>query len=425
MAQARNTAHISARSRRVLRRLTAHSEEIAVDLMDAIRSGSPAYGRIRDHDLLERFVDVSSERLHMFGRWVDSGGLLTEGDRDALRAGGVLTAQSLIPLDAMIDAVRAAQRSLWTWITEACGEDHAGKAAALELVRLLVGFVDETTAEATAAYLDVKEQVVADDARLRRDVLEELLSGRPQTARRGLSDLGFSADEATVVLVAAPDDRADREGLQAVYAALDVALPKDAPRLLVVRFDELVGLVAVRGSVEVREIVEAAMTTAQRVRGIDVVAGLSSISTNIDDVPRRYEEAHKALEIAATQPGRVAALPDVPLLDQLVLQADFATVRSVSGAVWDLMEEDAAQGGALVRTLLAFVEADMSAAVAAQELVVHPNTVHYRLKRIREITGRDTRAFNDLVDLVLSVRLVHNGMRRGWPDGGRASIRSV
>jgi len=36
--------------------------------------------------------------------------------------------------------------------------------------------------------------------------------------------------------------------------------------------------------------------------------------------------------------------------------------------------------------------------------VLHPNTVRYRLRRIGELTGQDTRRFEDLVDLVTVIQ---------------------
>jgi sugar diacid utilization regulator len=38
---------------------------------------------------------------------------------------------------------------------------------------------------------------------------------------------------------------------------------------------------------------------------------------------------------------------------------------------------------------------------------VHANTVHYRLRRVRELTGRDPRRFAELVELTAALELAH------------------
>jgi DNA-binding PucR family transcriptional regulator len=58
-----------------------------------------------------------------------------------------------------------------------------------------------------------------------------------------------------------------------------------------------------------------------------------------------------------------------------------------------------------VATLRAYADAGLQVLPAARALHVHPNTVHYRLGRIGELTGRDPRRFADVSDLLLALRL--------------------
>lgn len=60
---------------------------------------------------------------------------------------------------------------------------------------------------------------------------------------------------------------------------------------------------------------------------------------------------------------------------------------------------------ALHDTIAAFVANDMSVRQTAQALLVHPNTVNYRLKRILELTGMNPRCTTDLFTLLLASRL--------------------
>ena len=59
----------------------------------------------------------------------------------------------------------------------------------------------------------------------------------------------------------------------------------------------------------------------------------------------------------------------------------------------------------LRETIIAYVANDMSAGQTARALSVHANTVHYRLRRILELTGMDPRSTPDLFTLLLACRL--------------------
>jgi sugar diacid utilization regulator len=70
------------------------------------------------------------------------------------------------------------------------------------------------------------------------------------------------------------------------------------------------------------------------------------------------------------------------------------------------VEEDLATGGILVETLSTYVSHDLNAKLTAMHLHVHANTIYYRLDRIAERTGCDVRRVEDLIDLLLAVRLI-------------------
>jgi sugar diacid utilization regulator len=59
----------------------------------------------------------------------------------------------------------------------------------------------------------------------------------------------------------------------------------------------------------------------------------------------------------------------------------------------------------LTKTIRAFAGADLNLRVADERLQVHPNTAHYRLRRIEERTGRNPRHIADLLDLLVAIAL--------------------
>jgi purine catabolism regulator len=46
--------------------------------------------------------------------------------------------------------------------------------------------------------------------------------------------------------------------------------------------------------------------------------------------------------------------------------------------------------------------------MTARRLNVHPNTVHHRLRRIADITGRDVRRVADLIDLLAGITILES-----------------
>ncbi|NEC65760.1 helix-turn-helix domain-containing protein, partial [Streptomyces sp. SID9727] len=75
------------------------------------------------------------------------------------------------------------------------------------------------------------------------------------------------------------------------------------------------------------------------------------------------------------------------------------------GPVHELVRADLAAGGELVRSLTAYLDASGDVARAAARLVVHPNTLRYRLRRARERFGVDLDDPDTRLLVTLAVRL--------------------
>jgi len=71
------------------------------------------------------------------------------------------------------------------------------------------------------------------------------------------------------------------------------------------------------------------------------------------------------------------------------------------GEIIDLIEEDPADE-VLFRTLTALFDHHLSVSAAARALHIHRNTLHYRLRRIAELTTYDYKAADGLVMLRLA-----------------------
>jgi ribose 5-phosphate isomerase RpiB len=83
---------------------------------------------------------------------------------------------------------------------------------------------------------------------------------------------------------------------------------------------------------------------------------------------------------------------------------------------------DAVRGALLVDTVLTYCAQGYSFARTAEVLRSHPNTIRYRLDKVRELTGLDHRVAEDLVVLTLCARLLGG---RTWNTRARLRGRAV
>ncbi|MFJ1735341.1 PucR family transcriptional regulator [Streptomyces sp. NPDC088254] len=88
-----------------------------------------------------------------------------------------------------------------------------------------------------------------------------------------------------------------------------------------------------------------------------------------------------------------------------VLDAVRPVWESGEGPVHELIRADLAGGGELVRTLAAYFDTGGDVTAAAGRLVVHPNTLRYRIVRLRERDGVDVDDPDTRLLLTLAARL--------------------
>jgi hypothetical protein len=127
-----------------------------------------------------------------------------------------------------------------------------------------------------------------------------------------------------------------------------------------------------------------------------------SIGERVDSLPlagRSCRQSLSALEIAIyrSQRGKVVQCTEV-ILEVLLAHNAWVSKRIVSSRLSPLLEKPH-----LVDTLRAYISAEMSLQRTAELLVVHPNTVAYRLRQIAALTGRDMRKLTDMADLIVGL----------------------
>ena len=292
-----------------------------------------------------------------------------------MRERGAQRARELMPLDALLETYLIGQRTVWEAIVAAAGDTPEGMRAAQDLTAFTFRYTHAINVAVAEAYLHESRALAGEAERARRDLLERLLAG---------GDPGPRAE--TLGLRHGRRVRGDRRG-RARTAPTVRALERVDP-FVVVRPDEVVALARVyarRGPRELRAELERT----------GVSAGITTVCTGLAEIARGYGEARRALRHA----DPVAALEEIALFDYLAESADETARRLLPRGI----EQARA---ARPRRCSAYADCDLNVARTAEHLGVHANTIHYRLRRVHELTGRDPRRFADLVELTTALRLV-------------------
>jgi sugar diacid utilization regulator len=121
-----------------------------------------------------------------------------------------------------------------------------------------------------------------------------------------------------------------------------------------------------------------------------VSVGLGPPSSAVTEYGDAYRLVAGALDLVqrAGQRDRVVALGDLGIY-RLLLQVKRPEelIEFMHGVLRPLYEYDGRRDTTLVETLRAFLGCGFSAAATAEALIVHPNTISYRLRRIEELLG--------------------------------------
>ncbi len=147
------------------------------------------------------------------------------------------------------------------------------------------------------------------------------------------------------------------------------------------------------------------------------VGGPAGSMSRIAGVRAQADAALRALRHPAVRGPAVRTVEDMALAVLLLHLADVTETLSLSDAGGALrrLRQNEGQDGPLAATLAAYLAAAGATDTAAETLHIHPNTMRYRLRRIREVSGLD---FADadamlLAHLQLRVRELRTGARQG------------
>jgi DNA-binding PucR family transcriptional regulator len=141
--------------------------------------------------------------------------------------------------------------------------------------------------------------------------------------------------------------------------------------------------------------------------GGDCRIGVGSRRSRLDEFPLSYQEAQLALKMIQAAGGRdqVTRFDDLGVYQVLGTAENAAAVeRFVRDWLGVLIEYDASHGAQLVMTLSEYLECGGNYDATAKALLVHRNTLKYRLRRIRAVSGHDLSHPDTQFNLQLATR---------------------
>jgi sugar diacid utilization regulator len=136
-------------------------------------------------------------------------------------------------------------------------------------------------------------------------------------------------------------------------------------------------------------------------QGATLTAGIGTPFADGRDLSRSYVAAHRALRHTGADRPILTDPQDISLFEDLAVSAGVAAGDLIPARTLAALEAPA-----LRQTLAAFVAANLSVAEAARKLVLHENSVRYRLQKIAQLTGRDPRNITDLLELIAASRII-------------------
>jgi hypothetical protein len=381
---------------------------IAVEVPDYARAMEGTFGqmvRLGVEVALGRFMDMIADPTADVGSARDTYVKLGRGEFHAGRS-----------LDALLAAYRVGARLAWRRFVEA-GKDAGLPADAMfSLGEAMFAYIDEISAESADGYAE-EQSAAAGESQRRRRRLIRLLSQDPPPAQEAIRSAaqaaGWSLPKRVAALVAA-ETSASEGGPAAEMPTSGAVVPGE-------------------------EILESTATRLARRMGVDAVggaaAGLACVFVPDPDAPGRRRQIVAALadgpEIVSRGPtvawsesatslrraaaayrlaatGRIAGglvmaedhLATLLLAADSTLAADLAASRLAP--LYSLGDGPRAR---LTETLRAWLDRPGQVQAVAAELEVHPQTVRYRLRQLRELFGERLEDPDARFELSLALRV--------------------
>jgi len=364
----------------------------------------PTYRSMSD-ETLRQVREVNRRNLRGFIRAMRRTKGPSPDELQFIRGSAELRAREGVPLSALLAAYRMGAQLAWVDVLSLVGDEPDRLRAGLDLATAVMRWVDEVSGAVAQSYLEEYERLSSDREAARRDFLDGSISGALTTdevlARAEALGLDPSARTAVALIATtgAPNDGVLRS-VQHRLRSMAADLPDAQRSLAVLRGAEVVIIFPSQGPEELmaatlRGFVERAADLV----GVGICAGVGRARDSLAELSGSYREASIALTAARSGSSAPVAMYGEVLVEELILRE-----RGVSRRLAQTVLDPLAAHPDLRATLVEYIRSGPSLPTVAKRLFLHPNTVAYRLARVRELTGRDPKSPAGMAELYLALR---------------------
>ncbi|GHG24060.1 MULTISPECIES: PucR family transcriptional regulator [Amycolatopsis] len=370
---------------RVHERLTREEPELIARVLARIQAEVADYRRLPVEELAGDIAGITRQAVRAFARSLREDRELNAAELRQVGASAVRRAEEGFPLEAVLTAYHVGAREIF-----AVGSASSGRADVADLLDVadrVLAFVGTVTGAVTRGYLEELRTKVGHEHTARRTLLSVLVDGGPVDVVARSAGITLPARYLVLSVELGPHADEESPGVDA-----EIAVRRKLRRFLAA-FEGLCGdgvlasldgpgglvLLPVTGRVPDWH---AVLEAAGRAAGVTVLAAAETAApAEVREVAARTGEVLDVLRWFGRPPG-LYALDDVLVEYQLTRPG---VARDRLAAALDPL----AAHPELAETLDAYLALDTNRRRTAAQLHVHPNTVDYRLRRIRDLTGID------------------------------------
>jgi hypothetical protein len=359
----------------------------------------------------DRFEEVVADtRLHleMFCRCAPARRMPDSDELSFIADLAQQRAAAAFPLEAMLNAYRVGHRVLWDWLISQVADPHKGEIA-LALTPFMHDYLGTVTRKLTSSYSDATPGPSADESD--RQLLHMLATNDDLPRALAMAEArGIAASGQYIASIAGIDRSADGSRPDLLGRGANVirrnAIHSGMNVLVTATDNEIMVLVVSPGDARgfAAGVLEPAGAALDQMYGAGLVAGCSLTYGDLAESPLAFGEAHQAVA-RASQAECAGGVVWASFFDSLLAASSSAVSKRVPPWIPALTGEPGSDTSDLLRTLHAYLNANLSIERTARACFVHPNTVRYRLRRISKLTGLDLNRFYDLVELLAALRV--------------------